>query len=107
MAQERILSVDIGEDATIAVVAEYVGGALVSDEDVIARLGSVAGSVETVSRHFLDAVKKAEPSHAEVELSFGLAVEAGQLVALLGKAKGEASIRVLLGWDKQTEKSGQ
>jgi Trypsin-co-occurring domain 1 len=98
MAEERTLTVDPGDGMTIAVVAERVGGALVSDEDVVAQLGAVAGSVEAVSRAFLEAVKRIGPKRGEVELTFGLAIEAGQLVALFGKAKGEASIRVVLGW---------
>jgi len=88
----------IADVPVIAVVAEPVGGTLVSDTDVVMRLESLTGSIETVSRSLLNAVKKVGPQHGEVEVSFGLAIEAGQLVALLGKAKGEASIRVLLGW---------
>ena len=103
MSTERTLTVDLGDDLLIAVVAEDVGGALVTDADVIARLSSVAGSIEKVSSAVLEAVKKAGPQRAEVELTFGLAIEAGQLVALLGKAKGEASIRVLLEWDRARE----
>jgi hypothetical protein len=99
MATTRTLTVDLGQDDVIAVVAEQIGGELVADEDVIARLSAVAGSIEKVSSAVLDAVRRAAPHRAEVELTFGLAIEAGQLVALLGKAKGEASIRVLLGWE--------
>lgn len=99
MGHERTITVDLGNGQLIAVAAESSSGsALVADEDVVARLGRVADSVETVSRQFLDALTRISPKRAEVELTFGLAVEAGQLVALLGKAKGEASIRVLLEW---------
>jgi hypothetical protein len=101
MADDRTLIVDVGDGMVIAVVAEPVGSALVAHEDVVARLGTVAGSVEVVSRHFLEAVKRVGPKRAEVELTFGLAIEAGQLVALFGKAKGEASIKVVLGWAEE------
>lgn len=98
MAVDRTIAVDLGDGLTMAVAAEQVGGELVSSQDIVARLGPVADSVEKVSRSMLDAVKRVGPKAATVELSFGLALEAGQLVALFGKAKGEASITVTLEW---------
>lgn len=101
MTTTRTLTVDVGDGDVIAVVAEQVGTTLVSDDDVVARLASVAGSIQKVSNAVLQAVRDAQPHRAEVELTFGLAIEAGQLVALLGKAKGEAGIRVLLEWERE------
>jgi hypothetical protein len=101
MATERNVTVDLGGGDSIVVVAEQVGGTLVADSEIEARLDSIVESIHKMSAAVLEAAKRSKPKRAEVELTFGLAVEAGVLVALLGKAKGEASIRILLGWDSQ------
>jgi Trypsin-co-occurring domain 1 len=103
MAGERAITVNLDADTTMVVVAEQVGPALVADENVVARLGKVTDSIERVSREVLDALKRAAPTTATVELGFSLAIEAGQLVALFGKGKGEASITVTLQWSKAVE----
>ncbi|RZU75497.1 hypothetical protein EV384_4041 [Micromonospora kangleipakensis] len=102
MPGERTITVDL-DGATLVVLAEQVGPALVADDEVIAKLGKVTESIERVSRQVLDSVKRAAPTTASVELGFSLAVEAGQLVALFGKGKGEASIVVKLEWSKAAE----
>ncbi len=111
MTATRLLGVDLvnadgaplrdeeGEQLHIAVVAEQVGGALVADKDVVGRLSSLASSIEKASAEMLDALKRAGPSKATVEMSFGIAVESSGLVAVLGKGKGEAGIVVTLEWD--------
>jgi hypothetical protein len=103
MAGERAITVNLDADTTMVVVAEQVGPALVADEDVVAKLGKVTDSIERVSREVLDALKRVAPTKATVELGFSLAVEAGQLVALFGKGKGEASINVTLEWSRAVE----
>jgi hypothetical protein len=100
MAGERTIAVDLDDTTRLVVVAEQTGPALVADEDVVARLQKVTGSIERVSREVLEAAKRAAPNKATVELGFSLAIEAGQLVALLGRGKGEASITVTLEWSK-------
>jgi hypothetical protein len=104
MATERNVTVDLGDGQKLIVVAEQVGPALVDSKDIIANLGSVVSSMEHVCREVLDAVKRAAPSKAVVELGFGLAVEQGQLVTLFAKAKGDATIKVTLEWSKADEK---
>jgi hypothetical protein len=96
---EQIKVVDLGNGVKLAVaVEEQVGEDLVAFEGVFTTLNSVINSVETVCRDTLEAVKRAQPSKGTVELSFGLAVEQGELVALFGKGKGEATINVTLEW---------
>ena len=103
MAGTRIVTVDLGDGDKLAVCAEEIGGSLVADEDIVAKLQSVTGSIERVGRDLLAALKRAEPSKASVELHFGLAIESGQLIALVGKGKGEASITALLEWSRPQE----
>src|SRR5919197_2703627 len=100
MAGERSLTVELDDGSKLVVVAEQVGPALVADTDVMAKLGAVTTSIEQVSRDILDAVRRAAPTRATVELGFGLAIETGQLVALFGKGKGEATIKLTLEWTR-------
>ena len=101
MPGERAIKVKLDGDEMMVVVAEPVGETLVSAKDIVAKLGAISSSIERVSCEVLDAVRRAGPSKATVELGFGLAVEAGQVVALFGKGRGEASIRVILEWSRE------
>lgn len=98
MAGERTVTVVLEDGTCMVIVAEQIGSSLVSDDGIAAKLSSVTSSIERVSRDVLDAVKRAAPTKATIELGFGVAVEAGQLVALFGRGKGEATIKVTLEW---------
>jgi hypothetical protein len=100
MAGERTLTVELDGGGTLVIVAEQVGPALVADTGIVAKLSTITSALERVCRDTLDAVRRAGPTKATVELGFGLAVEAGQVVALFGKGKGEASIKVTLEWSR-------
>jgi hypothetical protein len=106
MAEERRVTIDLGDDVAVVVIAEEPGPELVASEDVVAKLSAVTGSIEKVGREALEAAKRAAPTKATVELGFGLAIEAGQLVALFGKGKGEASITVTLEWARHPPLEG-
>ncbi|MEU8404420.1 CU044_2847 family protein [Nonomuraea sp. NPDC048892] len=98
MAGEQKLAVKIGGGDTMVVVAEPVGGTLVADKDLVTELSEITTSVERVSREVLQAVRRAGPTKGTIELGFSLAVESGHVVAMLGKGRGEATIRVTLEW---------
>lgn len=100
MTDQDTFTVELDDGTRIAVAAEVIGGTLVADTGIFAKLGAVASSVEKVSHEMLEAVRRAGPDKATVELGFGIAVEAGQLVALFGKGKGEASVTVTLEWSR-------
>lgn len=103
MAGERAITVDLGDDDRLVIIAEQIGPALVADEQIVAKLGNVTGSIEKVSRGVLEALRRVGPTKATVELAFSLAIEEGQLVALFGRAKGEASLTATLEWSKAPE----
>ncbi|GAA1694620.1 hypothetical protein GCM10009733_107960 [Nonomuraea maheshkhaliensis] len=98
MAGEQKFAVKIADGGTMVIVAEPVGGTLVSSKDIVAELSEITASVERVSREALQAVRRAGPTKGTVELGFGLAVESGHVVAMLGKGRGEATIKVTLEW---------
>ena len=100
MATEKTVEIDLGDDGKFLVVAEAIGPQLVADDDIVARLEALTKPIGRVGREVLDAAKSAKPSKATVELAFGLALEQGQLVALFGKARGEATVKVVLEWSQ-------
>lgn len=71
----RVVTVDLGNGMTLAVLAESSGPELVSDHDLVATLGAVTGPIERVGRAALEGVRRAGPTKASVELSFGLTIE--------------------------------
>ena len=101
MPEERLVTLDLGEDGTLIVVAEQKGPELVKDSDIVAQLSSITKPIERVGGEVLDAVKRIKPTKATVELGFGLAIEQGQLVALFGKGKAEATIKATLEWSER------
>lgn len=103
MANERTVTVDLGDDMKMAVVAEQKGPELVADDEIVAKLAGVTDPIARVSGEVLEAVRKAMPSKATVELGFGLAIEQGQLLAMFGKGRGEATIKVTLEWSAVPE----
>jgi len=103
MSDEYVLKAALDGGGTLAVVAEPIGDTPVAAMDVVADLGKITSSIERVSHDMFQAVRRAGPSKVVVELGFGLAVETGHVVALLGKGRGEASIRVILEWSPDME----
>lgn len=93
--------VSLDDETKVVVSVEPVGQVPVSSAQVFDQLDGVQRSIERVSRKMLEAAKSASPTRATVELGFTLALEQGQLVALFGKAKGEASVVVTLEWDRE------
>ena len=102
---ERVVTVDLGDGMTIAVAAEQHGPQMVADGDLLAKLSAVMEPIERVSRDAVEALRRAAPTRGTVELGFGIAIEQGQLIALFGKGKGEASITVTLEWDSTAQSS--
>jgi hypothetical protein len=106
MAGERTLTMELDDGGTLVIVAEQVGQTLVADAGIVAKLSTITSAIERVCHDMLDAVSRAGPSKATVELGFGLAVEAGQVVALFGKGKGEATIKITLEWSRDAADRG-
>ena len=96
---ERHVVLELDDGSTMVVVAESAGPQLVAEgEKLVSTLAGLTKPIERIARDVLEAAKRASPSKAAVELEFGVAIEQGQLVALLGKGKAEGSIKVTLEW---------
>jgi hypothetical protein len=111
MLDDYVVMTKLEGGVTLAIAAEPIGDQPVAVRDVVTDLGAIASSIERVSRdiverlshEMLETARKAGPSKVTVELGFGLAVETGHVVAVLGKGRGEASLRVILEWSRDTE----
>jgi hypothetical protein len=97
---EVVLTAKLDDGTRIAISAEPVGSLEVGTLDVKGKLEEVTSAIQKVGGEVLAAVRKVEPSKATVELGFGLAIESGHLIALLGKGRGETSIKVVLEWSQ-------
>jgi len=100
MPSDNTIVVKLDDGGRMVVDATPVGGIPVAATDIVAKLSEISDSIERVSSVMLDAVRRAGPTKATVELGFGLALETGQVVALFGKAHGDASISVTLEWSR-------
>ncbi|MGH3040162.1 MAG: CU044_2847 family protein, partial [Gaiellaceae bacterium] len=57
-----------------------------------------AEAIEAITETVLDALRKAKPDKAVVELGLDLALESGALTALIVKGKGSAALTITLEW---------
>jgi hypothetical protein len=100
VAENQVVTIQLEDGPRLAVAVEATRGQLVADRDIVGKLEGVTSAIEHVGHEVLETVKKIAPSAATVELDFGIALEQGQLIALFGKAKGEATIKVTLQWTR-------
>jgi hypothetical protein len=61
---------DLGDGVKVVVVAEQKGPELVSEKEIVAKLGAVTGPIERLGRDVLDAAKRVKPEKTTVELGW-------------------------------------
>lgn len=96
MSKFESVPVKLPNGATLRVRAASSG-----DEDVAFAgfsFDGVSQTIEGLAQAIDGALKKAKPKKATVELGLGLAVESGQLTALLVKGSGKADLTITLEW---------
>jgi hypothetical protein len=98
---EYPVAIELDGGGRMFIIAESFGPQQVRRGSISAKLSDVTAPIEHISQQVLDAVRRAGPSKATLELGFGLAIESGQVVALLGKARSEATIKVTLEWSPE------
>jgi hypothetical protein len=105
MSPSRKVPVRLPNGAAIWVEVEPVGS---REEDVVAMEGlgealtidGVREAIEGVAALVREAMEKAKPDKASVELGLELALESGKLTALWVKGTGKANLKVTLSWGK-------
>jgi NTP-dependent ternary system trypsin peptidase co-occuring protein len=94
-----VVKADLGDGVVVGVEVQREEAL---EEDVslerALQFGSLAKAIEALTASVIDALRKAQPDRATVELGLDVGVEAGQLTALLVKGSGTATLKVTLEW---------
>jgi len=97
-ARDVRVPVDLGGGLTIAVEAVDLGGNEKVADFSNAQLDRVAAQVQAVGRKIGAAIAGVGAKAGKVEFGVELAVESGELTALLVKGSGKATLNVTLEW---------
>ena len=98
-ARQQIVPVQLPDQVKIQVEATVLGG----EEDVSFRVQSFQGvidAIESIASAMDAAVRKIKPEKASVEFGLEMAIESGELTALLVKGSGTANLKISLEWGK-------
>jgi Trypsin-co-occurring domain 1 len=88
--------------ATLYVETNLLGG----EEEVsitLPEFNEVAHVLEGVAQSLVGALQKTKPRKASIEFGLEVALESGQLTALLVKGTGTSNLKVTLEWGETTE----
>jgi hypothetical protein len=85
----------------IYIQARALGG----DEDIafkdkLPSFDQIAQAIEGITQSLTTVWDKVKPSKANVELNVEIALESGQLIAMLVNGSATASMKITLEWDK-------
>jgi|SRR5215213_52179 len=101
MEQRRnVVPVQTADGSVVQVQVTRLGG---TEEDVaitdrLPHFDEVGNAIEGLSKSIASSIEKVKPQKASVEFGIEVAVESGQLTALLVKGSGTANITVTLEW---------
>jgi hypothetical protein len=98
MSNSQSLPVTLPNGTTIRVEASRFGEQKVAAIDATLKFQPVIDALEGISGALLEGIKKVEPKKATLEFGLEVAVEAGQLTALLVKGSGTSTLKVTLEW---------
>jgi hypothetical protein len=98
-SRQQIVPVQLPDQVKIQVEATVLGG----EEDVSFRVQSFQGvidAIESIASAMNAALQKIKPDKASVEFGLEMAIESGELTALLVKGSGTANLKISLEWGK-------
>lgn len=96
----EIIPVEFANNVTVHVEATVLPG----EEDVaysVAAFKQVTDSIEAIAISVVESLRRIKPHKAAVEFGLEIAIESGQLTALLVKGSGKANLKVTLEWSGQ------
>jgi len=93
----QIIPVDI-ENTTILVELSGSAGEREIAGGIHPSFSNVTKAITSVAKEIAGAIESAKPKKASVEFGCDLAIESGQLTALIVKGSGTASLKVTLEW---------
>src|SRR5690349_21269319 len=91
------IQVKLANDEIVRVEATVLGG----EEEVAFKLPEfkqVTEAIEGIAKSILTSIEKVKPQKASVEFGVEIAVDSGQLTALLVKGSGKANLKITLEW---------
>lgn len=93
----EIIKAQLANGASIHIEATSLGG----EEDVAfihPSFKEVTDAIEGITESVIATMQKVKPKKATVEFGLEVALEAGQLTALLVKGTGSSSLKITLEW---------
>jgi len=70
-------------------------------EDVVKQFQPVADAIEGVVQMIATPIQKVKPKKATVKFGMELAIESGQLTAVIVKGSGKGNLEITLEWEAQ------
>jgi hypothetical protein len=98
----QVIETHLPNGTTLHVEAELLGG----EEEVgitFPDFNEVIHTLEGISESVMAALKRVKPRKASVEFGLAVALESGQLTALLVKGTGTSNLKVTLEWGDTSE----
>jgi hypothetical protein len=95
--RQAIVPVQLADGVKMHVEATMLGG----EEEVAFKILSfkeVTDTIESIAGSMIAVLDKVKPQKAGIEFGVELAVESGQLTALLVKGTGKANLKITLQW---------
>ncbi|HEX7736090.1 MAG TPA: CU044_2847 family protein [Ktedonobacteraceae bacterium] len=99
-SRTRVIKAELADGTTIDIQSSVSG-----EEDValtIFPFRDVTDKIEGIAEAVMATLKKVKPQSASVEFGIEMAVESGQLTALLVKGTGTANLKITLQWGDST-----
>jgi len=93
----EIIKAELANGGTLHIQATILGG----EEEVAFMLPSFEGvthAIEGIAQSVVSTLEKVKPQKASVEFGLEVALESGQLTALLVKGSGTSNLKITLEW---------
>lgn len=95
----ELIKTELANGTIVYIQATTLGG----EEEVaftIPSFQTVTDAIEGIAASVVTSLQKVKPRKASVEFGMEIALESGQLTALLVKGTGTANLKVTLEWDE-------
>lgn len=96
-ARTEIIKAELANGGTLHIQATILGG----EEEVAFTLPSfkeVTDAIEEIGQSVVTTLQKVKPRKASVEFGLEVALESGQLTALLVKGSGTSNLKITMEW---------
>lgn len=100
----KIVQTQLKDGTIVKFEATNMGGEEnVSSSKKLFSFDEVSGSIEGIAKSLVETFKKVAPDKASIEFGVEIAVESGNLTALIVKGAATGNLKVTLEWSKKPE----